>query len=345
MHMVHAPSTSKGYRSNWRLFEGWCDERGVDPTRATSVLVCEFLLYLFNERKIQVRSIKGYRSALTWYLKRLSGYDLSECETLSNLVRSFERERPSAPRSEVSWDIATVLQYLRSPPFASDTVTPRLLTLKAVFLFCLAAGKRRSEVHALLRDTVSFAPDMSSLTVKPHPRFLSKTHMLGKDTGVLHAVTIPAIPDAPDAPLDLCPVRTLRHYVDVSDTYRASSQSRLFIAYSKKFGRDVSAQTISSYVKRTIREAHGAATSADGDAPAQPSNVKAHQVRHVSHSLAQLGAVPLTDVIRTGGWSTPSTFLKHYIQYLSQDTVDELREIGAFVAAGTVFESKPATQF
>ena len=32
--------------------ESWCHKRGADPLQATSVLVCDFLLYLFKERQI-----------------------------------------------------------------------------------------------------------------------------------------------------------------------------------------------------------------------------------------------------------------------------------------------------
>ena len=64
------------------------------------------------------------------------------------MLRSFKRERPRAPRVEVKWDLAVVLQYLQTPRFHFDSVTLKDLTLKTVFLLALALGKRRSEVHA-----------------------------------------------------------------------------------------------------------------------------------------------------------------------------------------------------
>ena len=340
-------STRRGYLSCWRLFESWCKDRGHVALQATSVLVCDFFMYLFTERRIQVRSIETYRSALTFFLKRGSGYDLSTCTVLSDLVRSFKRDRPPAPRVEVRWDIAVVLRYLQSAVFNPDVITPKLLTFKAVFLFSLAAGRRRSEMHALQRSSVVFAPDGSAVTVKPHPKFLSKTHISSGGIGTLEEITVPALPDTADAPFSLCPVRVLKHYLLVSDKYRSPKQLCLFIAYRKCFGRDVCPQTISSYVKRLICEAHRSvddSTSSVSDI-ASELNVKAHQVRHVAHSLAQLGSLPLSEIIKTGSWTSASTFIKHYLQFLPHDTVEDLQQVGSFVAIESVFEHKKPVGF
>ena len=97
MQRVHAISTNKVYKSQWRLFESWCIERNQDPLAATSVLVCDFFLYLFNDRKLRPGSIEGYKSAITFYLRLASGYDLSSCTVLADVIRSFKREKPPPP--------------------------------------------------------------------------------------------------------------------------------------------------------------------------------------------------------------------------------------------------------
>ena len=110
MAHVHTRSTNKVYLSQWRLFEAWCLERSLDPLAATSVCVCDFFLYLFHERGIQARSIEGYKSALTFILKRSSGYDMSECQVLSDLIRGFKLERPPRTHLQVNWDVSVVLR-------------------------------------------------------------------------------------------------------------------------------------------------------------------------------------------------------------------------------------------
>ena len=342
---VHTLSTNRVYLSQWRLFESWCLDRGLDPVAATSVVICDFFLYLFKERKIQVKSIEGYRSALTFILKRSSGYDLSSCQVVADLFRGFKLERPPRPRTEVAWDVSVVLRFLQSDTCSAPTASPRWLTLKTLFLVALAAGKRRSELHALERATVIWSPDSSSVSLKPHPRFLSKTHLSNVGTTALSVITLPALPVVDDSSPALCPVRTLRQYIEVTDAFRSPTQKALFMSYVRSFDRDISPQTISNYLKQTIVAAYKDVESLSDDAIAHDLNIKAHQVRHVAHSLGQLGQLSLADIIRTGGWSTPNTFIKHYLQPLSNDVVDKLHSVGSFVAIESVFQPKHIVNF
>ena len=345
MQRVHTLSTNKVYQSQWKLFESWCLDRGLDPIAATSVCICDFFLYLFNERKISVKSIEGYKSALTWFLQRSSGYDLSDCRVVSDLIRGFRLERPPAPRVEVRWDIALVLRFLQSERFLGDAVSARWITMKAVFLVALAAGKRRSEIHALERASLNWSDGDLSVSLKPHPRFLSKTYLSRSGTSALTSVSIPAVPAVDDTTPLLCPVRTLRHYITLSDAYRSPAQKALFISYVKSFDRDICPQRISSYIKQTIVAAYKEAEALPDDVIARDLNIKAHQVRHVAHSLGQLGQLPLSDIIRTGNWSTPNTFIKHYLQHLSDDNVTNLQSVGSFVAIEKVFEPRDPIVF
>ena len=345
MLKVHSQSTGRVYLSQWRLFESWCHKRGADPLQATSVLVCDFLLYLFKDRNISARSITGYKSALTYFLKRASGYDLSTCTVAADLIRSFKRERPLAPKPEVKWNISVVLTYLQGPLFNPDVVTVRNLTLKALFLVCLAAGRRRSEIHALERSSVCFAPDGLAVSLKPHPQFMSKTHISSKGVGALHTITIPALPDIEGTPFSLCPVRVLKHYLMISDPLRSPGQRRLFVSFDKSVCRDIAPSTLSGYVKVLICEAHKSVEAASDEEIAARYHVKAHQVRHVAHSLSQLGTMPLTEIIKTGGWTSPSTFIDHYLQHLPAESVTQLQQLGSFVAIESVFTHRPAVEF
>ena len=345
MLKVHSQSTGRVYLSQWRLFESWCRKRDADPLQATSVLVCDFLLYLFKERQISTRSITGYKSALTYFLKRASGYDLSTCTVAADLIRSFKRERPPAARPEVKWNISVVLNYLQGPQFNPDTVSIRDLTLKALFLFCLAAGRRRSEIHALERSSVCFAPNLASVSVKPHPQFMSKTHISSKGVGALHVITVPALPDTEGTPFTLCPVRVLTHYLQVSDPLRSPGQRRLFVSFDKSLCHDIAPSTLSGYVKTLICEAHKSVEAASDAEIAEKYRVKAHQVRHVAHSLSQLGSMPLAEIIKTGGWTSPSTFIDHYLQHLPAESVSQLQQLGSFVAIESVFTHRPAVEF
>ena len=195
------------------------------------------------------------------------------------------------------------------------------------------------------RASITWAPDFAAVTLKPHPRFLSKTHLSNVGTPALGVVSIPALPCSGDSPSALCPVRTLRQYLEVTDTFRSSTQKALFMSYVRSFDRDISPQTVSNYLKQTIIAAYKDVESLTDDAIMHDLNIKAHQVRHVAHSLGQLGQLSLSDIIRTGGWSTPNTFIKHYLQPLSNEAVDKLHSVGSFVAIESVFHPKHTVNF
>ena len=135
--------------------------------------------------------------------------------------------------------------------------------------------------------------------------------------GALHAITIPALPDTEGTPFLLCPVRVLKHYLLVSDPLRSPGQGRLFVVlFDKSLCRDIVPSTLSGYVTTLICEAHKTVEAASDTEIAAKYNVKAHQVCHVAHFLSQLGTIPLTDIIKTGGWTSPSTFIDNFLQHL-----------------------------
>jgi len=338
MQRVHTDSTNKAYLSQWKLFESWCVKKGISPIQATSAAVADFFVYLFEDRKVQPRTIESYKSSLGFILKRASGYDLSTCTVLSDMIRSFKLERPRTTRTVVQWDLSIVLKYLASERFHRLNALDRDLTSKAVFLVALAAGKRRGEIHALERSSTLFASNLQGVTLKPHPQFLSKTHIASRGLGTFSEIQIPALkdPDSDTGHSRLCPVYALERFVKRSDTYRKIAQARLFISHMRAKSTDISAQTISTYIKRVILDAYQDIEDLS-ETDLKAFNVKAHQVRHVAHSLGQLKNLSVDEIVKTGGWTSSNTFISHYLQNLSASNIDNLSEVGSFVAIEQVF--------
>ena len=179
---------------------------------------------------------------------------------------------------------------------------------------------------------MEFADGDVSVTLRPSVKFLSKTHITSKGMGAFKSATIPALPRADGVPDPLCPVNTLKQYLAVTDRFRSPGQRRLFISFVKALDKDFSSQTISSYIKQLIVAAYRSIEDVSDDLLKSKYNVKAHQVRHVSHSLGQMGSMSLADIIRTGGWTSASTFVQHYLQDLSSGSVNRLHSVGSFVA-------------
>ena len=78
--------------------------------------IADFLLHLFQDRKLQPGTIDGYRSAIADKLGN-STINVSKDENLTRLLGSFHRDRPKGRRSIPSWNLSLVLHQLTKAPF------------------------------------------------------------------------------------------------------------------------------------------------------------------------------------------------------------------------------------
>ena len=110
----------------------------------------DFLLHLFQDRKVQPGTIDGYRSAIADKLGN-STINVSKDENPTRLLDSFHRDRPKGRRGIPSWNLSLVLHQLTKAPFEPlKEASLKHLTFKTVFLLALGSGKRKSEIHAWL---------------------------------------------------------------------------------------------------------------------------------------------------------------------------------------------------
>ena len=68
-------------------------------------------------------------------------------------------------------------------------------------------------------------------------------------------------------------------------------------------------------------------------------------MQHVAHSLGQLGALPLSEIICTGGWTSENTFIKFYLQDVSDEAPSPLAKVLSYVAIESVFEPNKSVTF
>ncbi len=88
------PSTNSVYGYRWKVWVDWCVGRQVDSFSPSVNSVAEFLIFLFEVKKLSPVAVKGYRSAIATTLKNFSDIDYSNQSVLSNVLRSMELERP-----------------------------------------------------------------------------------------------------------------------------------------------------------------------------------------------------------------------------------------------------------
>ena len=109
-------STSGVYENKWVAFQTWCNDHTVDPAACSIPDIADFLLYLFEKKKLSVSTIKGYRSCLSQVMSA-RGIDISSNRELNSLVKSFSLERPISIRETPRWDLMIVLRHLMRLPY------------------------------------------------------------------------------------------------------------------------------------------------------------------------------------------------------------------------------------
>ena len=109
-------STRSVYEAKWTIFTKWCLSNQVDFRASPVKSIADFLLYLFQDRKLQPNSIDGDRSAIADKLGN-SPINISKDENLTHLLDSFNRDRPKGKRGIPSWKLSLVVPQLTSLPF------------------------------------------------------------------------------------------------------------------------------------------------------------------------------------------------------------------------------------
>ena len=169
---IEAPQrdpTRSVYEAKWTIFTKWCLSNQVDFRTPPLKAIADFLLHLFQDKKLQPGTIDGYRSAIADKLGN-STINVSKDENLTRLLDSFHRDRPKGRRGIPSWNLSLVLHQLTKAPFEPlKEASLKHLTFKTVFLLALGSGKRRSEIHAWLQRTSDTSQTGLRCPCTPHP--------------------------------------------------------------------------------------------------------------------------------------------------------------------------------
>ena len=155
----------------------------------------------------------GYRCMLSAVFKLILA-EISASPVLHDLLRSFQVGAPVREVRPPSWDLPSVLNFLRSSPFEPlSSASLRDLTRKTLnrFLLPLATAKRVGELQALSRR-VSFSSSSAGLSYVPE--FVAKTETATRP--LPRSFEVHSLEDfTAGLPEDLllCPVRSLSAYL------------------------------------------------------------------------------------------------------------------------------------
>ena len=336
---IEAPqrgSTRSIYEAKWTIFTKWCLSNQVDFRAPPLTAIADFLLHLFQDKKLQPGTIDGYRSAIADKLGNAS-VNVSKDENLTRLLDSFHRDRPKGRRGIPSWNLSLVLHQLTIAPFEPlKEASLKHLTFKTVFLMALGSGKRRSEIHAWLHKNIRHQSDWSKVSLYPSPSFLSKNQLAREGSDSVAPVVIPALAPTLDKSLkgdrSLCPVRALRYYLDRTSDLRQNKEL-VFVSFKKGFDKDISPATVSSWIKQTVILCY----ELSEQQALTLHQVKAHDVRAFAASKAFQSGISLDQILSACHWKSHNTFTQFYLKDVAWAD-SELFHLGPIVAAQQIHQ-------
>ena len=332
---IEAPqrrSTRSVYEAKWTIFTKWCVTNQVDFRAPPIKSVADFLMYLFEDKKLQPSTIDGYRSAIADKLGPTT-VNISKDDNLTRLLESFHRDRPKGRRGIPSWNLSLVLHQLTKAPFEPlREASLKHLTFKTVFLLALGSGKRRSEIHAWQHKNIRHQSDWSKVSLFPSPSFLSKNQLAKEGPESVIPALAPTLDKSLKSDRSLCPVRALRYYLDRTSDLRQSKEL-VFVSFKKGFDKDISPATISSWIKQTVILCYELS-----DQQAHTLHqVKAHDVRAFAASKAFQSGVSLEQILAACHWKSHNTFTQFYLKDVAWAD-SELYHLGPVVAAQQIHQ-------
>ncbi|KAL0174631.1 hypothetical protein M9458_030599, partial [Cirrhinus mrigala] len=298
--------TQQAYALRWGLFVDWCSSRGEDPQRCPIAIVLSFLQEKL-ERRLSPSTLKVYVAAIAAYHDAVDETSLGKHQLIVRFLRGVRRVNPPRPHLVPSWDLSVALQGLREAPFEPlASVELKHLSLKTALLIALASIKRVGDLQAFSVDEtcLEFGPGDSHVILRPRPRYVPKVPTTSFRDQVVNLQALP-LEEADPASALLCPVRTLRIYVDRTRHFRRTK--KLFVCFGgQQKGNAVSKQRLAHWVVDAI------SLSYQNQGEPCLLGVHAHSTRSVASSYALAHGASLADICRAAGWATPNTFARFY---------------------------------
>ena len=324
---ARATSTNALYQIRWKTYVKWCRKNKVSAVNPSVNSLCKFFIHLWEDRKLAVGTIKGFRSVLQSVLRH-NNLDISNNQDITDVIKSFIIEKPLAKKDSINWNVDVVLSFLcsgRFEPLSGSSL--RDLTRKTLFLLALALAKRVSELQAL-SSNVGFTKEGAVVSLMLGFRAKNDNKMKRLPRNFLVKSLTELV--GPEEERKLCPVRALREYLDRTKGMRQGENRNLFLA-PRDTTRVASKNALGYLMKSTIVEAHKDVSPET----LKVCKARVHDVRAVGTSLAFAHNLSIESVLEAAQWRSDSVFTGHYLKEVSIQ-YESCRTLGPMVAAGTV---------
>ena len=147
-------STTQQYEVYFKKWLTFCNKRQADPFFFNELLVCDFLVGLF-QKGAGYSALNTARSALSTIFVNDAGITIGNFASVKRLLKGVFEIRPSLPRYVVIWDFQIVLDYLRIFSPLGDIPLSHL-AYKLAMLVALASRQRVQTLKAIDITNITF---------------------------------------------------------------------------------------------------------------------------------------------------------------------------------------------
>jgi integrase len=243
----------------------------------SNVKVIDVLSFLqeYVDEKRAASTIRAAYSALLHYFVLFQREDIINSPIIKLFYQGSQRTAPPVVRKTLVWDPEIPLKFIAKRPRPESL---RTAGREAMLLLLLATGIRVSDA-ARLSKRYSQADNVYAFPYLEH-----------RKTGISEPQLVKEYPVE-----RLCPVRAIKHFLDISRPRRLCNQPFLFISST---GSRASVDTLRKWVITLLSEAGVTAT--------------AGSCRSAATSAAVLRDLPIDAVMKAAGWKREHTFRKFY---------------------------------
>lgn len=275
-------NTLKQYNTGLRLWWMFCNEHLLDPYHVSVPHVLSFLTNRFNAGA-SYGTLNSFRSALSL----LIGTHIGSDDRLKRFFKGVFKMKPLKPKYNSTWDPSVVLTLISSW-YPNETLGIEKLTHKLVTLLALTTGHRVQTLSLIKINNITQSTTEMTINITD----IIKTSRPGSEPPI---IKLPFYNQKPE----ICPVRTILSYMEITKEYRDNIRE-LILTYKKPY-KNASTQTISRWIKSTLKEA-GINTHI----------FSAHSTRHASTSAALRAGMTIDSIRKCAGWGENSTVFAQY---------------------------------
>ena len=213
--------------------------------------------------------------------------DIGKHPLVCKLLKAVYNKRPPMAKYKTFWDAESVLKKLNEMGLNAE-LTLKQLTLKTVLILALASFARVSELASIDYRRLHYENgELCFNLLKPR-----KT----QTSGALASFKLkPLLTD----PL-ICPVETVRVYIERTEAIRAATANALFIEIRPPHA-SVGASTVARWLKLALKSAG-----------VDIAVFAAHSTRGAAASKAFTSGVPCDIILAAASWKRASTFHRFY---------------------------------